>query len=111
VSEIYAVRNAGMYPCNPMRRRRLLLAIGDRIQVTPRLSLTLVAGTTGPQQCWKIGEQTHQQDVAKPTLITYGGITRIVCRAASDRHALMEIQLDAVAASLDQRIAITRATA
>lgn len=111
MAEIYAVCNAGRFQCSRIRRRRLILSIGDRIQVTPRLSMTLIASDGAPQTCWAIGDQQHIQPVDKPTLITFGGITRIVCRAYSPRQAVMEIQLDTAAASRDQRIAVQRASA
>lgn len=106
MAEIYVVTHAGRLPVHPALRRRVRLAVGDRIEIGGGLSLALEQRDGVLSQVWQWGSDEHVGPIEVPATVGRAGITVIICRAYSERHALLEVQFDGQPSEL----AITRAS-
>lgn len=106
MAEIYVVTHAGRLPVHPALRRRVRLTVGDRIEIGAGLALALEQRDGALCQVWRWGTDEHVGPIELPATVARAGIAMIVCRAYSERHALLEVQFDGQPSEL----AITRAS-
>lgn len=92
MAEVFAVLNAGAHPA-PARHVRVLMAVGNELRVDRNLTIRVVAGDVGLEQEWIVGKQRFRGSITQAAHVNRGGISLMVCRAASMQRCLLEFHL------------------
>lgn len=92
MAEVFDVLNTGAHAA-PARRIRVLMAVGNEMRIEPGLTIRVVEGEFGIEQEWDVAGARYRGPISQPAHVNRGGVSVMVCRAASARRCLMEFHL------------------